>query len=96
MASLDGHWWCWHTAAGNLRRAKLGDVCGWVKRSWKGISTEIIINSFKTCGISNTLDDIGDSDKEIEGDLEITDISDLENDISDFENDVSDDNLEDN
>ncbi|CAI2189265.1 11341_t:CDS:2 [Funneliformis geosporum] len=52
-------------------------------------------NSFKTCGISNTLDDIGDSYKEIEGDLEITDISDLEND-SDFENDMSDDNLEDN
>ena len=41
------------------------------------------------------LDDIGDSDKEIEDDLEITDISDLKNDISDdnLENDVSDDNL---
>ncbi|CAI2193771.1 1178_t:CDS:2, partial [Funneliformis geosporum] len=58
-----------------------------------GISTKIIIDSFKTCGISNMVNDIGDSDKEIEGDL---DISNLENNVSNFENDVSDDNLKDN
>ena len=69
-----------------------------MKRSWEGISTEIIIDFFKICGISNTLDDIEDSDKKIEGDLEITDISDLKNNISDdnLENDASDDNLGDN
>src|ERR1700722_16222849 len=43
------------TAAGNLRRARLSDVCNWVKRSWEGISPEIIIQSFKTCEISNPL-----------------------------------------
>jgi hypothetical protein len=60
------------TAAGNLRRAKLSDVCGWVKRSWDNISEEVIIQSFKKCGISNSLDEndideiIQDSDKENE------------------------------
>ena len=54
------------TAAGNLCRAKLSDVCTWVKRSWEGISDEIIFESFKTCGIST---DLNESDS----DLEITD-----------------------
>jgi hypothetical protein len=44
------------TAAGNLKRAKIGDVCGWVKRSWEAISDQIIFNSFKKCAISNMLD----------------------------------------
>jgi hypothetical protein len=46
------------TTAGNLRHAKFSDVYGWVKHFWDGISNEIIVNSFKTCGISNSLDDI--------------------------------------
>ena len=52
------------TASGNLRRASLSDVCLWVKRSWKGIPTNIIIEFFKTCNISNDLgsDDISDDD----------------------------------
>jgi len=60
-----------------------------VKRSWKGISTKIIIDSFKTCGISNPLNDIGNSNEESV--LEITDISDdnLKN------KDINNDNLED-
>lgn len=44
------------TAAGNLKRAKISDVCGWVKRSWDAISDQIIFNSFKKCAISNMLD----------------------------------------
>jgi len=69
-----------------------------VKHSWEGISTKIIIDSFKTCGIFNTLNDIEDFDKEIEGDLEITDISDLKNDISNnnLKNNTNDNNLKDN
>ena len=52
------------TVSGNLRRASLSDVCLWVKRSWEGISTDIIVKSFKTCNISNDLDsaDISDDD----------------------------------
>ncbi|PKY43117.1 hypothetical protein RhiirA4_457055 [Rhizophagus irregularis] len=53
------------TAKGNLRHAKLSNVCGWVKHSWDRISNEIIIDSFKTCGISNALDDDDDIDNEI-------------------------------
>jgi hypothetical protein len=44
------------TAGGNLKRARISDVCGWVKRSWDAISDQIIFNSFKKCAISNMLD----------------------------------------
>ena len=44
------------TAAGNLKRAKISDVYGWVKCSWDAISDQIIFNSFKKCAISNMLD----------------------------------------
>src|SRR3954471_6521191 len=60
------------TAAGNLKRAKLSDVCNWVKRSWENISPEIIIKSFKTYGISEFLNEYID-DKENEEDFEIID-----------------------
>lgn len=45
-----------YTTSGNLRRAKISDVCKWVKRAWENISDDIIIRSFKKCGISNDLD----------------------------------------
>ncbi|GBC35822.2 pogo transposable element with KRAB domain [Rhizophagus irregularis DAOM 181602=DAOM 197198] len=77
------------TNKGNLRRAKFSDVCAWVKCSWDGISDEIIIDSFKTCGISNALDEVEDFDNEI---IDISN-DDLEDD--NLEHDVSDDNLED-
>jgi hypothetical protein len=55
------------TANGNLRCARLSDVCGWVKRSWEQISNEVIIQSFKTCNISSSLDeDIDDFDEIIQ------------------------------
>ena len=59
-----------YTKAGNLWRAKINEVYGWVKCSWEGISNEIIFESFKTCEISTHLD----------SDLEITDKKD---DVSD-------------
>ena len=46
------------TAAGNLRRARLSEVCGWVKRAWDNIPDEVIIQSFKKCGISNSLNEL--------------------------------------
>ena len=45
------------TAKENLKRAKLGDVCKWIKDSWENISDEIIIQSFKTYKISNEIID---------------------------------------
>ena len=73
------------TAAGNLCRAKLSDVCTWVKHSWEGISDEIIFESFKTCEISTSLN-------ESDSDLEITDkdIND-DNDINSNDSSSSDD-----
>ena len=44
------------TAGSNLKRTRISDVCGWVKRSWDTISDQIIFNSFKKCAISNMLD----------------------------------------
>lgn len=74
------------TAAGNLRRARISDVCTWVKRSWEEISEEIIIESFKTCKISTDLDDL-------DSDLEIFEDSDGENNVDkdDFEGEDEDD-----
>ena len=71
------------TAAGNLRHARFSDVCGWVKRAWEKIPDEMIIQSFKTCNISTSLDgsddeissekedDIISEEKELDSDEEI-------------------------
>jgi hypothetical protein len=45
-----------YTVAGNLRRARISEVCGWVKHVSDNISNNIITYSFKKCGISNALD----------------------------------------
>ena len=85
--NLRKKWYLWmangdagQTIEGNLRRAKIGDVCGWVKRSWEQISDEIIINSFKSCHISDTLDelDISDDDNTKDSDKENISDSDIE------------------
>jgi hypothetical protein len=76
------------TTAGNLRRAKLSDVCSWVERSWDAIYDEIIIESFKTCGISNDLSEL-DSDLEITDDYGVDDI-DSDNNTSDHEDHIDD------
>jgi len=73
------------TIGGNLRRAKFGDVCGWVKRSWEQISDEIIINSFKTCHISDTLDDLNISDDDSIDNSDKDDVSDDNVSIDDIE-----------
>ncbi|CAG8781768.1 8686_t:CDS:2, partial [Gigaspora rosea] len=47
-----------NTAAGNLRRARIGDVCTWVKNSWEKLPNEMIVESFKTCKISNNSNEL--------------------------------------
>jgi len=74
------------TVAGNLCRARINDVCTWVKRSWDAISEEIIIESFKTCGISNNLDD-SDSDLEISDGEEDSVEGENEDDVEDEDED---------
>uniref|UniRef100_U9UL62 DDE-1 domain-containing protein n=1 Tax=Rhizophagus irregularis (strain DAOM 181602 / DAOM 197198 / MUCL 43194) TaxID=747089 RepID=U9UL62_RHIID len=65
-------------ALGNPRRVRLSNICGWIKRSWEKIPDEIVIESFKTCRISTSLDRLDD---------EITDKdSDVGNDNVDGDN----------
>jgi len=77
-----------NTANGNLRRAKISDVCGWVKRSWEKISDEIIIESFKKCCITDSPvnSDVDGEESEIETDRsEIDEETELEIDIVESE-----------
>ena len=77
-----------NTAAENLRHARIGDVCTWVKNSWKKLPNEMIVESFKTCKISNNLNesnsdleviDLCDTDNKSNSDLEIIDLCDTDN-----------------
>ncbi|SRR6266498_5164859 len=82
MASDDAR----KTASGNLHRASFNDICLWVKHSWKGISTDIIVESFKTYNISNDLDS---------GDINDDDDNDYDDDnINDYDNDHDNDNYD--
>ena len=44
------------TPAGNMRAALLTTVCEWVKDTWQNIPSEMVVRSFKKCGISNAMD----------------------------------------
>lgn len=44
------------TPTGRMKRPSISHVCTWVKNAWNEITPELIIRSFKKCGISNALD----------------------------------------
>ena len=44
------------TAAGNPKSAPLKGIVGWIVKAWGNISSDIIVNSFKVCGLTNNLD----------------------------------------
>ena len=44
------------TKSGAMKRPGLSLVVQWVKEAWESISEDIIIKSFKKCGISNAMD----------------------------------------
>ena len=100
--NLRREWYTWmasggaeETAMGNLRRAKISDVCLWVKRSQEGISDEIIIESFKTYEISIDLNE-SDSDLEIiDKDDDSDNINNLDDD-DDINDDINSDSNDDN
>lgn len=52
-----------YTKAGNIKAPDIEIVCEWVVKAWHGISSEIIVHSFRSCGISIALD--GSEDGEI-------------------------------
>jgi hypothetical protein len=44
------------TPKGALKRPTIKQVCQLIKQSWSTVREDIIVNSFKKCGISNALD----------------------------------------
>ncbi len=52
------------TAAGNTKPPPLDKVCEWILASWNSVTKEIIIKSFKICGLSVATD--GTEDEQIE------------------------------
>jgi len=43
------------TRGGNLKKPDNSLMCHWIREAWDDIPHEIIVNSFKTCGLSNDL-----------------------------------------
>lgn len=59
-----------------MKRPTITQVCEWVKRSWDSVKEEIVVQSFKKCGISNALD--GSEDCILYEDSEESDVSDCD------------------
>lgn len=48
------------TEGGNWKKAKIDAIASLVKEEWMSIPREIIVKSYKKCGISNAVDDTED------------------------------------
>ena len=44
------------TPTGRIKRPSITQVCEWVKTSWDAVKEEVVVRSFKKCGISNAMD----------------------------------------
>ena len=53
-----------YTHAGNVRAPSKLQCIEWVKKAWESVTAEVVINSFKSCGITVKVD--GSEDKEID------------------------------
>lgn len=51
------------THAGNIKAPSKRELCNWVVTSWNAVKTDVIIRSFKTCGLTTNLH--GTDDHEI-------------------------------
>ncbi len=49
------------TSSGNLRAPDKVTCVEWVKKAWSTVTTDVIVNSFKACGISSSIDGSEDS-----------------------------------
>jgi len=45
-----------YTKGGNLKKPEYGIICKWILEVWAEIPKEMIVKSFKKCGISNAMD----------------------------------------
>ncbi|CAI5769472.1 pogo transposable element with KRAB domain [Podarcis lilfordi] len=64
------------TPTGRMKRPTITQVCEWVKTSWHLVKEEIVVQSFRKCGISNALD--ANEDDILDEDSEESDVSDCE------------------
>ena len=64
------------TPTGRMKRPTITQVCEWVKTSWQAVNDEIVVRSFKKCGISNASD--GTEDNMLYSESEGSDTSDTE------------------
>ncbi|CAI2197160.1 9_t:CDS:1, partial [Funneliformis geosporum] len=45
---------------GNLKKPDYSIICKWILDTWAEIPNEMIVKSFKKCGISNAMDVLDD------------------------------------
>ena len=50
-----------YTKAENIKKPANDLMCWWIMEAWNEIPTEMIVTSFKKCGITDTLDNLDDS-----------------------------------
>lgn len=83
------------TPTGRLKRPSITQVCEWVKTSWAAVKTEIIVKSFKKCGISNAMDGTEDELLYEDSDVDVDDPESTSGSDSGPESDSSDDEEDD-
>lgn len=93
-ALMKKEWMSWMQSVGNdltptgrIKKASITQVCDWILRSWNGVKKEVVVKSFKKCGISNAMD--GTEDDEIYQDEESDSLEDTGN-VKIKENNTSD------
>jgi len=75
-----------YTKGGNLRKPEYNVICKWILEAWAEIPKEMIIKSFKKCGISNAMDG---SEDDLFGQME-EEIDENEREIVDIDSDSTD------
>ena len=90
--NMHNHWKKWMTEphhdltpSGRMKRPTIAQVCEWVKRSLDEIRPEIIVKSFKKCGISNALEGTRDDALFQDNDFSSSDKDDEELLVAGFE-----------
>ena len=67
-----------YTLAGKNKAPSRNLVLRWMYEAWRGIPVEMVAKSFKTCGISNSLDGTEDNELYTDEAQEINDDEDNE------------------
>ena len=77
-----------YTKGGNLRKPEYNIICKWILEAWAEIPKEMIVKSFKKCGISNAMN--GSEDDLFEQDEKEEEIDENEREVIDINSDSAD------